>query len=81
MLGVWHLGGDGNWPDVVGYAGVCDGREAFFANSNPAPLRLLPYELLQASTLQLCYSPSKCELALASGRLRAQAGPAHRGLQ
>lgn len=53
----------------------------FSVNSNPVPLQLLQYELLQASLLQLGYSPSKCELALASGHLRAQACPAHRGLQ
>jgi len=34
-LGAWHFDRGGSWSDVVGYAGVCDGRAASLSKANP----------------------------------------------
>lgn len=39
MLGVWHLGGDGNWPGVIGCAGICDG---LLCQQQPSPSPATP---------------------------------------
>lgn len=77
----WCLAPWQRWPDVVGYAGICDGRAASYADSNPAPLRLLLCELLWVSRHQLCFSLGEWELAVVYGQPGAQAGPDHRHLQ
>lgn len=82
MIGVWHLSRDGNWPDVIGYAGIYNGRVvAFSANSYPA---CLSYSCVSFYTH--ARSSSAAVLANVSWLLhlvvsRVQTVPAHRGLQ